>query len=148
MLVTQSCLTLCNPMDCSLPGSSVHGILQARILEKGAIPFSRGSSTPMKRTQVSCTAGKFFSIWATRKLLSSKLIMCKMFPVTSIFENIQQETIMHRFKKEYLAKGTPYKINYIILPIFWFNLSFNSSKSISNPNSNSQINLSVANLFQ
>jgi len=44
VLVTQSCLTLCNPMDCSLPGSSVHGILQARILEWVAIPFSRGFS--------------------------------------------------------------------------------------------------------
>ena len=41
--VTQSCLTLCDPMDCSLPGSSVHGILQARVLEWGAIAFSRGS---------------------------------------------------------------------------------------------------------
>ena len=44
VLVTQSCLTLCNPMDCSLPGSSVHRILQARILEWVAIPFSRESS--------------------------------------------------------------------------------------------------------
>ena len=44
MLVTQSCLTLCDPMDYSPPGSSVHGILQARILEWVAIPFSRGSS--------------------------------------------------------------------------------------------------------
>ena len=46
MLVTQSCLTLCNPMDCSPPGSSVHGILQARIPELVAIPFSRESSQP------------------------------------------------------------------------------------------------------
>ena len=45
-LVTQSCLTLCNSMDCSLPGSSVHGILQARLLEWVAISFSRGSSQP------------------------------------------------------------------------------------------------------
>ena len=44
VLVTQSCLTLCNPLDCSAPGSSVHGILQARILEWAAISFSRGSS--------------------------------------------------------------------------------------------------------
>ena len=44
--ITQSCLTVCNPMDCGLPGSSVHGILQARILEWVAIPFSRGSSQP------------------------------------------------------------------------------------------------------
>ena len=42
----QSCLTLCDPMDCSPPGSSIHGILQARRLEWGAIPFSRGSSRP------------------------------------------------------------------------------------------------------
>ena len=42
--VSLSCLTLCDPMDCSLPGSSVHGILQARMLEWVAIPFSRGSS--------------------------------------------------------------------------------------------------------
>ena len=64
--VTQSCVTLCNPMDCSLPGSSVHGILQARILEWLAIPFSRGSSQPRNQTRVSCIAGRFFTIWATR----------------------------------------------------------------------------------
>ena len=48
--VAQSCLTLCNPVDCSLPGSSIHGILQARILEWVAISFSRGSSQPRDRT--------------------------------------------------------------------------------------------------
>ena len=65
MLVAQSCPTLCDPMDCSLPGSSVHGILQARILEWVAIPFSRGSSWPRDWTQVSCIAGRFFTIRAT-----------------------------------------------------------------------------------
>ena len=50
--VAQSCPTLCDPMDCSPPGSSVHGILQARILEWVAISFSRGSSRPRDRTQV------------------------------------------------------------------------------------------------
>ena len=49
----QSCLTLCDPMDCSPPGSSVHGILQARILEWVAMHFSRGSSQPMDRTHIS-----------------------------------------------------------------------------------------------
>ena len=44
--VAQSCLTLCDPMDCSLPGSSVHGIFQAIVLEWGAVAFSRGSSQP------------------------------------------------------------------------------------------------------
>ena len=52
MKVTQSCLTLCDSMDCSMPGSSVHGVLQARTLEWVAIPFFRGSSQPRDRTQV------------------------------------------------------------------------------------------------
>ena len=52
----QSCLTLCSPMDCSLPGSSVQGILQARILEWVAMPSSRGSSRPGARTRVSCVS--------------------------------------------------------------------------------------------
>ena len=65
VLVAQSCLTLYDPMDCSLPGSSVHGVLQARILEWVVIPFSRGSSHPRNQSQVSCTAGGFFTSWAT-----------------------------------------------------------------------------------
>ena len=60
--ITQSCLTLCDPVDHSPPGSSVHGILQARILEWVAISFSRGSSQPRDRTQVSCIAGKRFNL--------------------------------------------------------------------------------------
>ena len=55
-------------MDCSPPGSSVYGILQARILEWVAIPFSRGSYWPRDRTQVSCIAGRFFTVWATREV--------------------------------------------------------------------------------
>ena len=61
VLVAQSCLTFCDPMDCSAPGSSVHEIFQVRILEWVAISFSRGSSWPRDRTQVSCTAGRFFT---------------------------------------------------------------------------------------
>ena len=57
----------CDPMRCSPPGSSVHGTLQARILEWVATPFSRGSSWPGDRTQISCTAGRLFTIWATRE---------------------------------------------------------------------------------
>ena len=67
MLIVQSCPTLCNPMDYSLPGSSVHGILQAKILQWLAIPFSRGSSRCRDGTQVSCVAGRFFIIWVTRE---------------------------------------------------------------------------------
>ena len=65
--VTQSCPTLCDPVDCSLPSSSVHGILQARILEWGAISFSRGSSWPRDRTWVSRIGDRCFNLWATRE---------------------------------------------------------------------------------
>ena len=60
--VAQSCPTLCDPMDYSSPSSSVHGILQARVLEWVAIPFSRGSSQPRDQTQVSCIAGRHFNL--------------------------------------------------------------------------------------
>ena len=62
VLIIQLCLTVCNSMDCSPQGSSVHGILQARIMEWIAILFSRGSSRPRDQTQVSCIAGRFFTI--------------------------------------------------------------------------------------
>ena len=67
MSVAQSCLTLCDPMDCSPPGYSVHGILQARILKWVAISVSRVSSQPGNWTQVSCIAGRCFTVWATRE---------------------------------------------------------------------------------
>ena len=82
VLATRLCPTLCDPTNCSLPGFSAHGILQARTLEPGfsvhgtlqarilewiAIPFSRGSSQPRDWTLVSCIAGKFFTTWATGK---------------------------------------------------------------------------------
>ena len=60
-LVAESCLTLCDPMDCNLPGSSVHGILQAGILEWVATSFSRGSSPPRDRTRVSRIPGRHFT---------------------------------------------------------------------------------------
>ena len=62
--VTQSCPTLCDPMD-----YTVHGILQARILEWVAFPFPRGSSQPRDRTQVSRIAGRFFTRWATKEAI-------------------------------------------------------------------------------
>ena len=65
--VAQSCPTLCDPMYCSLPGSSLHGILQARVLEWVAIFFSRVSSRPRDRTQVSSIPGRCFNLWATRE---------------------------------------------------------------------------------
>ena len=60
--------TLCDSMDCSPPGSSLHGIFQARILEWVAISFSRRSSQPRGWTQVSCIVGRHFTIWAIREV--------------------------------------------------------------------------------
>ena len=62
VLASQSCLTLCDPMDCSLPGFSVHGILLERILEWVAISFSRSSSPPKDQSWISCIEGRFFTI--------------------------------------------------------------------------------------
>ena len=69
--VTQSCPILCDPKDCSPPGTPVHGILQAR-MEWVALPFSRGFSWPRDRTWVSCIAGRFFTLWATREAHCSR----------------------------------------------------------------------------
>ena len=65
----KSCPTLCDPMNRSPQGSSVHGILQARILEWVAVSSSRGSLQPRDWTQVYCIAGGFFTNWATREAL-------------------------------------------------------------------------------
>ena len=66
--VAQSCPTLCDPMDCSLPSSSVHGVFQAIVLEWIAISFSSGSSQPRDRTQVSHSVDRRFTVWATREV--------------------------------------------------------------------------------
>ena len=66
--VAQSCPTLCNPMDCSLPGSSVHGIFQAIVLEWIAISFSSRSSPPSDGTQVSRVVDRRLTVWATREV--------------------------------------------------------------------------------
>ena len=67
--VSCSVMSLCDRMDCSLPGSSVHGILQAGILELVAIPFFRGSSPSRDRIQISSIVGRFFTIWVTGQAL-------------------------------------------------------------------------------
>ena len=65
--VTQSCPILCNPMDCSPPGFSIHGISQARILKWVAMPSSRGSSRPRDRTHVFCIGRQILYHWPTRE---------------------------------------------------------------------------------
>ena len=67
VLLAQSCPPLCDLVDCSLPGSSVHGILPVKMLEWVAISFSRGSSQPRDWTPVACIGSRFFAVWATRE---------------------------------------------------------------------------------
>ena len=89
MLITQSCLTLWS-LDYSLPSSSVHGILQARILEWVAIPFSRGPFQPTDQTLVSRITGRFFTIWATRKfviIFSSYYLLYGAFQLLLVVQN-------------------------------------------------------------
>ena len=81
--VTQLYPTLCDPVDCSLPGFSLHGILQARILEWVTISFSRGSSRPRDRNWVSCIGGRHFNLWATREAPQ------KMFVAAGTAESLQ-----------------------------------------------------------
>ena len=77
-LVAQSCPTLCNPIDCSPPGSSVHGDSPGKILEWVKMPVSRGSSQSRDQTQISHIAGGFFTIWATGKPLNTRTFcFCK-----------------------------------------------------------------------
>ena len=75
MLDAQSCPTLCSLALCSPPGSSVHGILQARIPARVAMPYSRGSSQPRDRTRISCIPGRFFTVWAIREALMEAIVV-------------------------------------------------------------------------
>ena len=110
MLVTQSCLTLCNPMNCSPPGSSVHGILQASILEWVAIPFSKGSSQPRDQNRVSHIAGRFkccfllyYEVWMMIK------IKCDTLSYQSIF-----------LFKDFFFQCGPFLKTSLILLQYWF----------------------------
>ena len=84
----------CDPMGCSLPGSSIHGILQAIILEWAAISFSRGSSHPKNQTQVSCIAGRCFTNRATREAHEYDIQACKEY-----WEKVRQTSYLS--KNEY-----------------------------------------------
>ena len=100
VLVTQSCSIFCDPMGCSPPSSSVHGIFQA-ILEWAAIPFSWGSSQPRDWTWVSCIAGRFFIVWATREAPFEIFIMYTfknvcVYSFSKVIEVKSKKTLTHQ----------------------------------------------------
>ena len=100
VLVTGLCSTLCDPTNCSLPRFSGHGILQVRMLEWIAIPFSRGSSWPKGWTLVSCITGRFFTIWATL-VESSYPVFFPCCPKTNKPQQYCNSTLGTSLKKEW-----------------------------------------------
>ena len=110
-LVAELCLYLCYPVDYCPPGSSVHGIFQARVLEWVAISFTRGSSPPRDWTWVSCMAGRFFTNWATRKAqkieynYTFKKKKKKEYPRTkwSLFQESQTCSILKSHSRDFLG---------------------------------------------
>ena len=136
LLVVQSCLTLCDPVDCSLPGFSIHGILQARILEWVTISFSRGSSPPRDRTWVSYIGGRRFNLWATREAHPLLLPTSKpnkqynfhgnlFFPF--LVDSLHKYATPELYHLVLLVVGILYKLNGLVLGFFgvtWWNLCF------------------------
>ena len=96
--------SLCDPMDCSPPGSSVHGILQARTLELVAIPFSRRPSRPREWTCVSQIAGRFFTVWATskaRKITKYIKITCIINKCKWLSSKERVKTLFHLWRRKW-----------------------------------------------
>ena len=90
--VTQSCPTLCDPIDYSPQGSSVHGIFKARVLEWVAISFSRGSSRLRDQTQISRVAGRHFTVWATREAKKKKKLFLNLFSNWRLWHTAENST--------------------------------------------------------
>ena len=88
--VAQSCPSVCNPMD-----YTVHGILQARILEWVVFPFSRGSSWPRNQTAVSCIAGGFFTNWAIKEDLSYTCRVISLFSCSVVSASLRPHGLQH-----------------------------------------------------
>ena len=141
VLVAQSCLSLCDPMDCSPPGSSVHGILQA-------ISFSGGSSWWMDWTQFSCIAGRIFTIWVTGKsqnirpvlILSLNILFDNIFLDWGIYQTLS--TLFFGFK--YL------RCFYLFIILFYIGVSLISSVVLVSgvQHSHAVIHTHVSILFQ
>ena len=117
----QSCLTFCDPMDCSPPGSSVHGILQARILEWVAISFSRGSSQPRIKPaslMSPALAGRFF--YHLHHLRSPNIYMC-----VCVFQMLSEKTKCFHFIIALCLHISRSQVNQRYGVIFFINLTLN-----------------------
>ena len=117
-IVAQSCTTLCNPMDYRPPGSSVHGIFQARILQWAAAPFSRGSSQPRDWTLVSRIASRFFSILANWEWFYFFCLILHRFP---FFYSFQISIIFTMFFEDFYFVSD-HGSNLKWLPVVYINI--------------------------
>ena len=128
----QSCPTLWDPTDCSPPGSSVHGILQATILEWVAMSSSRGSYQPRDRTQVSHILGGFFTIWATREAQEYCMVA---YPFSRVSSQSKDWTgvscIAGRFSTSWAMREVPFTL--YLLKFLYHKFSYQGSLQISNP---------------
>ena len=104
--VAQSCPTLCDPMECSLPGFSVHGIFQARVLEWVAISFSRRSSWPRDWTQVSCIVSRRFTVWATREIHLCQSVLLIFSYKSCVVYGLTSKSLIHFFTGKQMG-GVP-----------------------------------------
>ena len=93
--VTQSCPTLCHPLDCSPPGSSIHEVFQARILEWVAISYSRGSFQPRDRTCIPCIAGEFFTAEPPGKPFNKNELLLLLFSCWVVSNSLQPGELQH-----------------------------------------------------
>ena len=127
--VAQLCLTLWDPMDCSLPGSSVHGIFQARILEWVAIAFSRGSSRPRDWNRVSCIVDRHFTVSINSSneysgLISFRIDWFDFLTVQVIFKILS--SLIPQFKSiNSVTLGLLYGPTLTSIHGYWKNHSFN-----------------------
>jgi len=107
-------------MDYTLPGSSVHGILQERIMELVAILFSWGSSWPRNRTQGSCIAGRFFTIWPTTEALDPHFIYETSSPA-SVSKQARKPVCSHSpLCSRGLNKALPEFVVWLLFSLYWF----------------------------
>ena len=111
-VLTWWCLTLCDPMDCSPPGSSVHGILQARVLEWIAISFSRGSSWPRDWIRVSCIGRRVLYHWATSKVPLITMSRSHFKGKQGCHTSINSQTYMSKITYVYKSKS-PFRLQLI-----------------------------------
>ena len=126
MLVAQLCPVLCNPMDYSLPGSSALGILQGRILEWVAVPFSRGSFRLRDRSLVSCIAGRFFTTEPPGKPNQYHMVFyfskdrCGGFPGGAVIKNLPTNAGDVRDQDSFPASGrSPWRRVWLPTPVFF-----------------------------